>query len=238
MSTSNNIDEKILIKQQTEHIPEEETLVTRLSIFIKMRWVAILGIIVVTLMARYVLNVGFPTLPIYIVCVCMVVYNSVLAIQLKELNKLPADMIIPRARRFGYFHIILDMLALTVLLHFTGGMENPFVYLLVFHIVLASIGLNYRMVYLLSTIALILVTMLYSLEAAGIIPHINLEGFVLPVRYKEISRIVAQLFAHWARLDVSGCSAHVRYVHRFTVNLFGKYMTNLFCEYRSDVSKI
>ena len=55
---------------------------------------------------------------------------------------------------------------------------------------------------------------------------------------KADDRLVAQLFAHWARLDVSNCTPYVRYVHRFTCNQFGKYMANLFCEYRNDVGQI
>ena len=87
------------------------------------------------------------------------------------------------------------MFALTVMLHFTGGMENPFLFFFVFHIVLASIGLNYRMVYLLSTIAIVMVSLLFGLEYAGIIPHVNLVGFVLPTRYQQTSRITAELVA-------------------------------------------
>jgi hypothetical protein len=51
-------------------------------------------------------------------------------------------------------------------------------------------------------------------------------------------RFVAQLFAHWARLDVSECSAFVRYVHRVMINLFDKYMANLFCKYKTEVKKV
>ena len=49
------------------------------------------------------------------------------------------------------------------------------------------------------------------------------------------NRICAQLFFHWARLDVSSCSPWVRYVHRVSCGLFGGYMANLFCKYRNDV---
>jgi signal transduction histidine kinase len=193
MAVSNNNTKKILARQESEHTPEEETLVMRLDIFIKMRWVAILGVIVVTLVARYAVHIGFPTIPVYIVCAFMVLYNLLLTRQLRGLNKLSGDQMIAQARRLGYFHIILDMVALTVLLHFTGGMENPFVYLFVFHIVLASIGLKYREVYLLCTVALIMVASLYFLEAAGIIPHVNLQSFVIPIRYQDTSRLAAQL---------------------------------------------
>lgn len=52
-------------------------------------------------------------------------------------------------------------------------------------------------------------------------------------------RIVAQLFAHIARLDVSGCSPVVRYAHWLIFSTWpGKWLKNLFCEYRGDVTKI
>jgi signal transduction histidine kinase len=181
--------------EETERTPEEETLVTRLRVFNNMRWIAILGVIVVTLVARYVLHIGFPTLPVYIICICMVLYNLMLMEQVRNLRKLQADLIIPRVRRYVYTHIMLDMIALTVLLHFTGGIENPFIFFFVFHIVLASIGLSYRVVYLLSTIAIAMVALMVGLEYADVITHVNLEGFVLPERYQEGSRILAILAA-------------------------------------------
>jgi len=195
LAAINIMSVKITGVEETERTPEEETLVTRLRVFNNMRWIAILGVIVVTLLARNVFYIGFPTLPVYIICVAMALYNLVLMWQVRSLGKLHADLIIPRVRRYVYTHILLDMVALTVLLHFTGGIENPFIFFFVFHIVLASIGLNYRMVYLLSTIAIAMVVLMVGLEYAGVIPHVNLEGFVLPARYQEGSRILAVLAA-------------------------------------------
>ena len=52
-------------------------------------------------------------------------------------------------------------------------------------------------------------------------------------------RIVAQLLCHIARLDVSGCSPIVRYAHRLIFSTWpGKWLKNLFSEYRGDVEKI
>jgi signal transduction histidine kinase len=189
------MDERLRTGQETERSPEEETLVMRLWVFTRMRWVAIVGVIVVTLVARYGFHIIFPTLPVYIICIFMVIYNLVLIRQVRGIEKLPPEKVIPQVRRFTYSHILLDMLTLSVVLHFTGGMENPFVFLFVFHIVLASIGLPYRIVYLLSTIAVVLVALLFGLEYAGIIPHVNLVGFVAPTRYRDISRLLADLAA-------------------------------------------
>jgi signal transduction histidine kinase len=189
------MSDKVLAGRETEHTPEDVTLVMRLRVFTNMRWVAILGVIAVTLVARYIFHIGFPTLPVYVVCAFMALYNLVLIWQVRGLGELPHERLIPRARQYVYVHILLDMFALIVLLHFTGGMENPFVFFFVFHIVLASIGLNYRMVYLLSTVAIAMVLLLFGLEYAGVIHHVNLEGFVLPTRYREPSRLLAELVA-------------------------------------------
>src|SRR4030067_2258686 len=132
-----------------EGTPEEETLVMRLHVFNYMRWVAIAGIIAVTVIARYVFHIGFSTLPIYIICIFMALYNLVLMQQVRGLNNIPEPQIIPRVRQYTYTHILLDMSALTVILHFSGGIENSFIFFFVIHTVLASIGLNYRIVYLL-----------------------------------------------------------------------------------------
>lgn len=189
------MNEKIQIGQEIERTPEEETLVMRLRIFSKMRWIAILGVITVTVIVRYGFEIGFPTLPVYIVCIFMAVYNLVLIRQVRGIAKLPPERVIPSVRKFTYSHILLDMLALTILLHFTGGMENPFLFFFVFHIVLASIGLNYRVVYLLSTVAILMVSLLFSLEYFDIIPHVNLVGFVLPTRYQDAVRVIGELVA-------------------------------------------
>ena len=186
---------KVSTVEAPERTPEEETLVMRLHVFNNMRWVAILGIIVVTIIAKYVFDIGFPTLPVYVVCIFMALYNLVLMWQVNGLGSLPEPLVIPRVRQYTYTHILLDMFALTVMLHFTGGIENPFIFFFIFHIVLASIGLNYRMVYLLSTIAIVLVVALLGLEYFGVIPHVNLEGFVLATRYRDPSRILAVLVA-------------------------------------------
>ncbi|MFC2065865.1 hypothetical protein ACFLUO_02220 [Chloroflexota bacterium] len=60
-----NLSDRPYPGEVTERTPEEETLVMRLRVFTNMRWYAILGVIIVTLVARYTFHIGFPTLPIY-----------------------------------------------------------------------------------------------------------------------------------------------------------------------------
>jgi signal transduction histidine kinase len=163
----------------------------RLKLLVNIRWIAAGGIVLITVGARYVFHINFPTLPVYIIAGVIAVYNLVLIWQIKELARRPDAVIVKKGRRIFYFSILIDMFALIVLIHYSGGIENPFIFFFIFHIILASIELKSKWVYLLSAIAAVLVALLVTLEFTGAIPHVNLEGFVLPIRYQEPSRVLA-----------------------------------------------
>jgi signal transduction histidine kinase len=180
-------------ENHTEYTPEELALVMRLNTFVRMRWFAILGVIIATLIASRVLHIGFPTLPVYIICALMVLYNLIALRQARSLKKVSPGLVVKKARTYGDIHVFIDITILAVLLHFTGGIENPFIFFFLFHIILASIGLPYRTVYVLATFAIALVTLLAGLEYASVIPHYNLEGFASPTLYKDNNYILAIL---------------------------------------------
>jgi len=178
--------------------PEEAALVDRIGVFVRLRWIAIGGVAIAALLATRVFHIDFSPLPVYIICACMVWYNLVLFLQSRSLNAeasgspSPPSMVslkqlllipkatsplIEKARAIGNIHIVLDLLALTTLLHFTGGIENPFIFYFVFHVIIAGILLYYRVAYFVATSAILLVMLLLGLEYGGVIPHVLLAGF-------------------------------------------------------------
>lgn len=196
MPTMMNLSNRFPTEEdELEHTPEESALMMRLRIFVRLRWFAIIGVIIATLVASMAFHIDFPTVPVYVICAVMVLYNLVLLWQVRNLEIKRIGSLIQRARTFGNIHIFLDLIALTALLHFTGGIENPFIFFFVFHIIIASIVLHYRAVYMLATSALLMVILLVGLEYIGAIPHINLTGFASPILYKEGSYILAILAA-------------------------------------------
>jgi len=170
-------------------------LMTRLRVFLIMRWFVIVGIGISTLGATNIFHIGFPTPPVYIICALMVLYNLVLMYQVRGLETLSSDLVMQRVRTYGITHIVLDLLAFTVLLHYTGGIENPFLFFVALHIVGGSTLLRRGAVFWIATQAIVMVTLLVFLEYIGVIPHVNLQGFVDPTRYKELSRVLAVLIA-------------------------------------------
>ncbi len=200
--------------------PEEAALVTRIGVFVAMRWIAIASVLTASLLATQVFNISFPLLPVYIICACIALYNLGLFFQARRLTdeasgSVPQGLAVPsrrllttlgqipeatsplieRARTIGNIHIALDLVALTTLLHFTGGIENPFIFFFILHVIIAGILLHYRVVYLLATSVIFLVLLLVGLEYSGAIPHVHLEGFAAANLYQQGTYILGILIA-------------------------------------------
>jgi signal transduction histidine kinase len=83
------------------------------------------------------------------------------------------------------FQISADLLILTVLLHFSGGIENPLVFYFIFHMIIASILLSVRESYLQATIAVLFFGLLILLEYLQVLDHYCLQGFVVRCLYRD-----------------------------------------------------
>ena len=193
MNTSGKSKKFLAEEGELERNPEEAAVRMWLSVFITIRWITILGIIVATLVASRIFHIGFPTASAYGICVFIALCNLALLYQARRLEKMPTDLVVHRARTWGTIHLLLDLVAFIVLLHFTGGIENPFVFYFVLHIIGASVILHYRVVYLLAMAKIVAVMLLVGLEYAAVIPHVNLAGFASPTLYQQGSYILAVL---------------------------------------------
>ena len=173
------------------YIPELKALKVRLSVFVKMRWLVVLGIIAVALFARYVFNIGFQTLPVFIICAFLLAYNLWMYLWNRRLAGEETELVIRRAQISGYIQVLLDLAVLTVLLHYTGGITNPFIFVYIIHTTAASILLTRRRAYELTTIAVGMAALLAFLEYSGIIGHVNLNGFVSDALYQQPNYVLS-----------------------------------------------
>ncbi|HEX7363662.1 MAG TPA: histidine kinase dimerization/phospho-acceptor domain-containing protein, partial [Dehalococcoidia bacterium] len=179
----------------TDYSPEERALILRLRVYVNLRWLAVVAILVAVWVASTAFHISFPTLPVYVICVLIVIYNVVLFWLTLRLDKEKPESVIKKAELYGNIQVFLDLLILTALLHFTGGVENPFIFLYIIHINAAAIFLSRRRVYEMTTLAMAILALMVFLEYLGFIPHVNLAGFVSPNRYKELSYVIPVLVA-------------------------------------------
>jgi signal transduction histidine kinase len=73
---------------------------------------------------------------------------------------------------------VLDLIALLLLIYFTGGIESPLYMLFVFHMIIGSLILPGFAVYLMAFISYILLCGMIMLEYFGVIPHHHLYGLL------------------------------------------------------------
>lgn len=179
--------------QPKNYSPEEAALLVRARIFVTMRWIAIIGVLIATSVASMVFDIGFPTLPVYIICIFVALFNLIFSYQAKTLRNEAPGQVIHKALTYGNIHILVDLIVLTVLIHFTGGIENPFIFYYLFHAIAASISFSKRATYEFATLALTLVLVLVIAEYSGWIPHYNLQGYADPTLYRKFTYVLPVL---------------------------------------------
>lgn len=163
-----------------EPVPQNVRLIKRTYWFIRLRWIAIAGVVVATILAGKLFNISLQQKSIYIVCAMLFLYNVgvfLLLTHFKNRNH-DKDIYFPAVKKIINLQISADLIFLTVLLHFAGGVENPFVIYFVFHMIMASILLSVLESYFQATLAMVLLALLALLEYHQIIPHYCMAGFI------------------------------------------------------------
>jgi len=154
--------------------------------FIRIRWIAITILIVSSLVVRHLLNISIQEISIYILSVILLALNVLHRIILQRIKKEGSGKVIQKIKREIHFQIITDLIILTLILHYSGGIENPLILFYFFHLIIASSIFSTLQSYIYAVFTLILVASLALLECYSIIPHYSLEGYVSHDLYKNI----------------------------------------------------
>jgi signal transduction histidine kinase len=172
--------------------------------YVRLRWLAIGAVLIGVLVARFVLGVGVPLSPVLGITVTIVLYNVLFAVWQQRL--LPSTHFhtptLSWGRRFAFAQVVADLIALTVLLHFVGGIETPFFLFYLFHVGFGSIMLSRGDAYTVMGLAIGLFMLLVGAEFLGWLPHVHLEGLAPPDLYRERAYVAAVLVSFAATLIV------------------------------------
>jgi signal transduction histidine kinase len=144
---------------------------------IKLRWIAIICIFVATKFSASILHVTIQEIPLYILAFILFLFNLISLFSLKTIIRTNISSKIFNSKIILFFQIYSDLLILTCLLHFSGGVENPFIIYYIFHMIISSILLTPKECYVITSFTLSFIGALAFLEYQGIIPHYALNGF-------------------------------------------------------------
>ncbi len=136
---------------------QADTLLSRTMWFVQMRWLAIIGVFAVIAAAQGVFRLSLSAAPLY-ACACLLLASNFVFWRWgrRVSREKEEETRSRKARRFANCQIVSDLVLLTALLHYSGGVENPFSVFFVFHMVLASILLSPLASYLHATFAIAL----------------------------------------------------------------------------------
>ena len=129
-----------------------------------------LGILLAMLVSGVLLRYALPMRPLLITVGVLALLNLIYVWR----NRRQAPTAIRGEMRLVKLQMVGDLVALTVLLNLTGGIENPFFYLFVIHVIIASLLFKGREIYQITWLAIALFTTEVLLEYGSIIPHHHL----------------------------------------------------------------
>ncbi|MHC4181954.1 MAG: two-component system sensor histidine kinase NtrB [Planctomycetota bacterium] len=146
-------------------------LIERIHWLIRLRWIAILGLFVTTYIASSVFNVVSWVLPLYVIGVVSGLANTGFLYYTKVFRTKKYASV----QKHAGIQIMWDLLSLTCLIYFGGGVENPFILYFLFHVIIAGILLEKIYSYLQAIFATCLFALLILLEYYSVIPHQHLN---------------------------------------------------------------
>jgi signal transduction histidine kinase len=141
---------------ETDRSLREEELFSRLGWFIKLRWLAGAGIMAAIFVTHFVLEIRIPVAKAAGLGLVVLAYNVVFYFVLRWLRA-SAGAAVGAVHTFANVQIALDLVALTLLIRFTGGVENPLTFFYVFHMIISGILLSRANSFLMATFAAALV---------------------------------------------------------------------------------
>lgn len=136
---------------------------------LRLRMVAIVGVLVTTFVTDHVLALEIYYPGLYGVAAFLFAYNLLFAYLFHHTHgKIWATRVIANLQ------IFLDFLSLTILLYFSGGIENPFIFYYVFHTIVSAILLTRTEAAFQTFLAIVMFAAMVLLDHHGVIRHWNL----------------------------------------------------------------
>ena len=157
-----------------------------------MRWFAGVCVIIATYVTSGILHISIRATELYVLALFLFILNFIYRILIKRIEEGRAQILTEQS--IIIIQIIADLILLTCLLHFAGGVESPFIIYYIFHMMIAGILLPRRIAYLITSFTLVLVALLAFLEFLGVIPHYSLEGFLTNGFYDDLSYLAGTGF--------------------------------------------
>ncbi len=169
----------------------DDELIESQSWLIRLRWVAGIGVLLVVLGIEPLLGLQAATMPLIFIGVAILFYNTVFYVLDRRLRRISAPT--ESYRSLTVWQVTLDWLAMSLLIHYSGGIESPVIFFFLFHIVIASMFFPGRIAFSFTFLAICLVSGIALLEYYSILPHQATGGYLVEALYANPYYVTAVL---------------------------------------------
>ncbi len=135
---------------------------------IKLRWIACGGALIYALLTNALIPQVIPLGNLLVVIAVLTATNFIYFryIKLRSPEKLKNE------EKLVLIQIIVDLILLTIIIHFSGGLENPFYFFYIFHIIIAATIFDApKQPFLVAGVAVFLFSFLAIAEHVGLLHH-------------------------------------------------------------------
>lgn len=154
--------------------------------FIRIRWLATIVLVIAAFTVKHFFEVDIQENSIYILAGILLLLNILHRIILQQLKNERGSGAIQKIKYEIHFQIITDLIILTIILHFSGGIENPVIIFYFFHLIIASSIFSTSQTYVYACFTIFLAASLALLECFSVVPHYPLTDFIQNDLYKNV----------------------------------------------------
>ncbi len=144
--------------------------------FVKLRYIAVIMLFSFNFLLEEVFDFYFTEeqhLLILVLSLFLLAYNILIHFARKFLQNIPMTF---NPLHLSLLQIIIDLTILSILVYITGGIESPLKLFLIFHIIIGSLILPGYVIYIITSLTLLMMTSISYLEYHAIIPHFAFGG--------------------------------------------------------------
>ena len=161
---------------------------------IKLRWLAVVVVFGIVTVAVQLFHVQLMVRELYLIG-CLLALSNVIFFAVSKALRIAEDGEGRKARTFANMEITTDLLVLAALIHYSGGIENPFAFYFIFHIIVSGTLLSPKEAWLQAAVAIAVFCGMVELERAGVIAHIHVPGLAPPELFQSSLFVLATVVA-------------------------------------------
>ncbi len=181
-----------LVPAWAKHYEEFWLTIRRRNLwFIKLRYAAVIMLFLFMFLSEYFLGISFSVLQhksIIIVTISILIYNLVFHF-IRQYLKHDADKFNPL--HLSVLQMIFDLIALMLIVYFTGSVESPLLLFFVFHMIIGSLILPGFVIYLFAFLVVAAVWVITTGEYFSLIPHNYIIGFLPSPLHQNFNYVLA-----------------------------------------------